>query len=184
MADALYSWFPSYSVNPRIAQVFTGGDFNYDLGRRKVSLPWLWGGSRRRRGLPRGGGAGGARSLVCVELTRSFRWRRTIIVCLHWRWRDLICLAEELCNFFPRLAKCTFGDGGVCSIVQLYYSSMPHRPTVSLACSTFARSSPNRSLPSNTPPPLPLLPFHWPPHPARRTAPTPTKNTRLCSTST
>ncbi|CAM9659673.1 unnamed protein product, partial [Hapterophycus canaliculatus] len=35
-ADALSSWYPTFDYNPQLAQVFTGGDFNFDLGRRKI----------------------------------------------------------------------------------------------------------------------------------------------------
>lgn len=37
-ASALSSWNPSFSFTPELAQVFTGGDFSFDLSRRKVRL--------------------------------------------------------------------------------------------------------------------------------------------------
>lgn len=35
-ASVFSSWSPTFSKDPPIAQVFTGGDFNFNLGRRKV----------------------------------------------------------------------------------------------------------------------------------------------------
>lgn len=35
-ASALSSWSPTFKITPPIAQVFTGGNFNYNLDRRKV----------------------------------------------------------------------------------------------------------------------------------------------------
>ena len=48
-ASTLSSWSPSFSKNPPIAQVFTGGNFNYNLGRRKVLCTSTGLGHNRRR---------------------------------------------------------------------------------------------------------------------------------------